>query len=192
MTHFHIHFLHSAWIYSLTFITELLKPPKRIFLAITLITLFFHGVRNVQISQVRLRVNKADLCWGFCWLLTLLGFGSLRQHSSRGLLWILSSFNALWRPFRLHVFPPAPASTTHWAQMCSPDAHGRALPGGVKDNLKTNGGVSINTWSQDGKEAFPGLTSQHSITSPFMLKMQWCPVWSQICTSAVLEAISLE
>lgn len=57
--------------------------------------------------------------------------------------------------------------------MCSPDAHGRALPGGVKDNLKTNGGVSINTWSQDGKEAFPGLTSCYSITSHFVLKMHW-------------------
>lgn len=80
---------------------------------------------------------------------------------------VLRPLNALWRIF---VFqPPAPGFSDtlgpHRAQMCSPDARGRALPGGVKDNLKTNGGASINTWSGDGQEAFPGLASRNSMGS---------------------------
>lgn len=55
------------------------------------------------------------------------------------------------------LLPWLGAATTHFSQTCSPDAHGTALPGGVRDNPKTNGGTSINTWSQDGKEVLPGL-----------------------------------
>lgn len=84
--------------------------------------------------------------------------------SSRDLLWIVTSFHALWRILCFLYSPDPPvfsprlrAATTHFSQTCSPDAHGAALPGGVTDNPKTNGGTSINTWSQDGKEVLPGL-----------------------------------
>lgn len=116
---------------------------------------------HFKIHTVLLFITASDLCWVWSPFPTFPGFGSSLWRPSRGLLWIVRSFNSLWRilcpldsPLRS---PWLQATTTHFAQMCSPDAHYTALPGGVKDNLKTNGGASINTWSQDGQEAFPGL-----------------------------------
>lgn len=140
---------------------------------------FYDSFIAWEIVRVRLHVNKSDLWWGFSRLLAFPGFGSSLWHSSRGLLWIARSFNALWRIFCLSVFPHGPGFNntlcSHRARMCSPDAHRGTLPGGVKENLKTNGGASINTWSQDGKEAFPGLTSWCSITSQFTTTFEDAP-----------------
>lgn len=89
---------------------------------------------------------------------TYLGFASSPWRSSRGpspetlerSLEDLCLSAPVPRPPSPPPTPPHPPGFRrtlgpHRTQICSPDARGRALPGGVKDNLKTNGGASINT-----------------------------------------------
>lgn len=109
----------------------------------------------------------SPICVVISQLLAFPGAESSPWHSSRGLLWITRPLKALWRIFCLPPACPGFDNTlrSHTAQMCSPDACRCALPGGVKEILKTNGSASINTWSPEGKEAFPGLAPRYSITS---------------------------
>lgn len=71
---------------------------------------------------------------------------------------------SLENPFVFFIPPTHPASSpapgcnnTLLSNVFSRCARGAALPGGVRDNPKTNGGTSINTWSQDGQEVLPEL-----------------------------------
>lgn len=112
----------------------------------------------------------SPICVIFSQLLTSQRFGSPLLHSSRGLLWILKPLNALWRIFCLIV-----SLLTQLQQHKAPGGHKCVLQMYVAKlflvasnrSWRQTALWSINTWSQEGKEAFPGLTSWDSITGQF-------------------------
>lgn len=156
---------------------------------------FYDSFIAWEIVRVRLHVNKSDLWWGFSRLLAFPGFGSSLWHSSRGLLWIARSFNALWRIFCLSVFPHGPRLQQHTLLTQGPNVFSRCTSRhsswwrqrepedkrrGVYKYLKSR-------WEGSLSWAYIMVFNNKSIYYNFW-RCTDCPFLSHICTNAGLKA----